>query len=489
MNRLILLVLAFTALNISLYAQPKGCATPPGKSKWLTEYQQSPESYPRSSDILYVPLTIHIVGTDGGAGYFSVEKLMDAFCTLQRDFEAADIQFFIEGDIRYINNSTYFNHSFGEGAEMMEIHNIPNTINCYIVADPAGACGYYSPWADGVAIAKSCNGANDHTWAHEIGHFLTLPHTFVGWEGVDYNHAEPTPDTVNEWPVELVDGSNCAEAADGFCDTPADYLSYRWPCNADSLSNQPQKDPTGAEFRSDGTLFMSYAFDACTSRFSQEQINAMRADLLGPRASFLYNQNPPVLIAPATPALSAPINDETIENTNVVELSWEPVPNASGYIVDLDLVLPNGAIFNFEYEETTENAISIMDLASDQSWRWRVRAYNLNDGCTDYSDFATFTTGLFINSTEERSGLSQLELFPVPQTAGQALSLNWTSEQSTPVTMRLINHTGQTIRTMTWETHAGINQRRISTADMAAGMYILMLENKQGSTYKRFVLK
>ena len=489
MKRLILLILALITLNTSTYAQPHGCATPPEKSKWLIEYQKSPESYPRSSEVLYVPLTIHIVGTDQGAGYFSVEKLMDAFCTLQQDFEASEIQFFIEGDIRYINNSTYYNHSFGEGADMMEIHNIPNTVNCYIVADPAGACGYFSPWRDGVALAKSCMAANDHTWAHEIGHFLTLPHTFIGWEGTDYNYGEPTPATVNDWPVELVDGSNCNEAADGFCDTPADYLSYRWPCNADSLSNQPQRDPTGEEFRSDGSLFMSYAFDACSSRFSQEQSNAMRANLLGERIDFLYNQNPPILIAPATPTLTYPIEDEIIENTNVVELSWEAVPNASGYIVDLDMILPNGAIFNFEYEETTATSLDITDLVTDKNWRWRVRAYNLNDGCTTYSDFSTFETGVFISSTKEIPGLEEVELFPIPQASGQALSLNWTSDKSMPITMKVINHTGQVIRTETWETLAGINQRRINTDGMAAGMYILVLENSQGINYKRFVLK
>lgn len=489
MKQLILLILAFITLNISLYAQPHGCATPPEKSKWLTEYQKSPESYPRSSEVLYTPLSIHIVGTDQGAGYFSKEKLMDAFCTLQQDFEASEIQFFIEGDIRYINNSTYYNHNYGQGADMMEIHNIPNTINCYIVADPAGACGYYTYGQDAVALAKSCMAANDHTWAHEIGHFLTLPHTFIGWEGTDYNYGEPTPTEVNEWPVELVDGSNCNEAADGFCDTPADYLSYRWPCNADSLSNQPQRDPTGEQFRSDGTLFMSYAYDACSSRFSQEQSNAMRANLLGPRFSFLYNQNPPVLIAPATPTLTAPINDEMVENTNIIELSWEPVPNASGYIVDLDMILPNGNIFNFEYEETTETSVSITDLASDKDWRWRVRAYNLNDGCATYSDFSTFVTGTFISNTKEIPGLSRVELFPVPQASGQVLSLNWASDKSMPVTMKVMNHTGQIIYTEAWETYTGLNQRSINTEGMAAGIYILLLENSQGRNYKRFVIK
>ena len=242
-------------------------------------------------------------------------------------------------------------------------------------------------------------------------------------------------------------------------------------------------------FVRDGSFFMSYANDACSNRFSQEQTDAMRANLTGPRASFLYNQNPPILIAPATPTLTSPINDEMVENTNTLVLSWEAVPNATGYVIDLDLIASNGSIFNFDYLETTETSIDVTDLVSDKNWRWRVRAYSLNDGCTTYSDFATFTTGAFISNTKEIPGLSQMELLPIPQASGQDLLLNWTAEQSMPITMKVVNHTGQLIKTHTWESLAGYNQRQINTDGMAAGMYILLLENSLGINYKRFVLK
>ncbi|NJK83014.1 MAG: hypothetical protein HC912_03555 [Saprospiraceae bacterium] len=42
---------------------------------------------------------------------------------------------------------------------------------------------------------------------------------------------------------------NCREAADGFCDTAADYLFDRWPCNNNAQSRQtsnrpPQEQPS-----------------------------------------------------------------------------------------------------------------------------------------------------------------------------------------------------------------------------------------------------
>lgn len=484
------LIILFLAIGWQINAQQvEGCATPPVKSEWLTEYQQNPAAYPRSSEILYVPITIHLVGTDVGNGYFSIESLLDAFCTLQSDFVDSEIQFFIEGDIRYIDNSTYYNHTFGEGAEMMYFHNIPNTINCYIVSDPAGACGYFSPGQDGVALAKSCMGVNDHTWAHEIGHFLSLPHTFLGWEGTDYDYSSPTPNFVNNFPVERLDGSNCNQAAGGFCDTEPDYLSYRWPCNGEQLSNQPQQDPEGEEFRSDGTLFMSYANDNCSSRFSGEQTGAMRANLLGPRASFLYNQNPPQPLDPSIATLVSPVNDELITEVGSLELSWEAIPDAVGYLVDLDLMLPNGSAYNFGNYHTSTNSYVVTGLVSDKAWRWSVRAYNLNDGCTTYSDFEQFTTGNFLTATQEVEGLSALSLFPVPQSAGNQVQLSWSMVESKDLQLRIINLTGQTLYTERFFSPAGKNSKQINTNDLAAGVYVLALETENGRSFKRLVLK
>ena len=76
--------------------------------------------------------------------------------------------------------------------------------------------------------------------------------------------------------VERVDGVNCDIAGDGFCDTPADYLNYRWNCNNQGLSNVTQTDPLGEKLKSDGSLIMSYSSDVCSYRFSEEQIAAMQ---------------------------------------------------------------------------------------------------------------------------------------------------------------------------------------------------------------------
>jgi hypothetical protein len=487
MKQIILFAIAIL-LSLNINAQQNPCATPPVKSEWLKTYQQNPGAYQRTSTTLYVPLTIHLVGRSSGSGHFPVAQLMDAFCTLQNDFAASNIQFFIEGEIRYINNDTYYEHTFLEGAEMMEIHNIPNTINCYIVGDPAGACGYYSPWRDGIANAKSCMGKNDHTWAHEIGHFLTLPHTFFGWEGVDYDLSQDTPVLIDDYPVEKTNGSNCQNSADGFCDTPADYLSYRWACNSEAFSNQLQRDPDGVEFRSDGSLFMSYSFDACGSRFSEEQIGAMRADLEGPRASFLYNQNPPTLLGAATPALISPIDDDLFGDVSSIELNWEALPNADGYFVDLDLILNNGNIFNVGNYHTNDNTYIVTNLVTDKNYRWRIRPYNLNDGCTIFSEFETFTTGNIISGTNEIPGLSEMRVFPTPQKVGQVVNIEWSMERSMDIEVKLVNLNGQLLQSMPINTVQGENRTRMNTTGLSAGVYVVIFENELGRSFQKLIL-
>lgn len=120
-----------------------------------------------------------------------------------------------------------------DGEDMMDENNVDDLLNVYFVSDPAGNCGYFSPSDNGVAVAKSCAMPGGTTIAHEFGHFFSLPHTFYGWE-----YGIPD-DEDQEW----VNGANCNSAADGFCDTPPDYLDYRWNC-----PGPLQTDPNGDTF-------------------------------------------------------------------------------------------------------------------------------------------------------------------------------------------------------------------------------------------------
>ena len=115
MKRVSLFVSLFLCAFLFLNSQiVKKCGTKPSEKqlKWLKKYLKDPSLYPITKrSVNYVPLKIHIVGDDNGNGYYSIEDLLYSICTLNEDYEPLDIQFYIYGDIDYINNSDYYDHS------------------------------------------------------------------------------------------------------------------------------------------------------------------------------------------------------------------------------------------------------------------------------------------------------------------------------------------------------------------------------------------
>ena len=513
----ILLASLLTAACLPLLNAQEGywtdpCGAPPGKSEWLKKYQQAPQAHYRSLDTLvYVPLTIHILGNDAGEGYFSTNKLLDALCKLNADYEQANIVFYVEGDVHYINNSAWYNHeTVVEGAEMMFANNVENTINTYFVSDPAGNCGYNLPYA-GIAIKKSCSDANEDTWAHEIGHNLSLPHPFLGWEGgvsydnsIPYDYNDPAPPYVTydytffkdtlildtliidtAW-VELVDGSNCQSAADGFCDTEPDYLAFRWLCNGNAQSQQEQTDPTGAKFRSDGTLIMGYAEDDCQARFTSEQIAAMRANLYEEKADYLSNQTPVPAVSDTPPTLTFPSNDELVQYDDVY-LEWEPVENASHYVVQVSL-LPNFSSSLAKEYLSTEPILLLNDLSSNRTYYWRVRAYNSHSFCTTPSESRQFKTAQ-LTSANAIEGVSAPNLFPNPAGSGETMLLEFESNSTFSGHLQWRSATGQLIYQKGVDITNGSNRLELSTSSLPSGLYFLWLESPRGRLVERVVVR
>ena len=489
--RLQLLLIFSGFFSIGLLSAQKAertCGTPPEINSWLAAYQQNPAAFPRSPDTLYVPLTIHLVGSDEGKGYFQAYRVLDAFCMLNQDYEPANIQFYLSGPFRYINSDKYFDHNYSGGIEMMSNNNQPNTINCYIVGNPAGNCGY-ALYSLGVALNKSCLGESDHTWAHEIGHYLSLPHTFNGWEGLEPDFNQPAPSMVNGRPVELADGSNCQLAGDGFCDTPADYLNFRWACQGNGLSPQQQKDPQGRLFRSDGSLLMSYALDDCANRLSLAQVEAVRANLEGPRVNLLSDHISPMPLAvpPAIPI--SPEQGQLITNVSFLELAWPAVQNAEGYVVELNLLSPLGAEQPFMVYYAEEASLEIRGLLSERSWAWRVRPYNRFDGCAPFSETFSFDTGNFISNTTEQASFSDFRVHPNPQAAGEAVRVEFELPYAFYLQLTLYSSTGQYVRHQPLDAHYGHNEITLSTAGLPAGLYWLGIEHTGGRKFIKIILQ
>ena len=449
---LIILSFCFCALTIA-QSELHPCGTKDHKSEWLTNFQRNKGLVDtRGGEKLYVPLTVHVVTNNDGTGKIAASALVGSLCTLNEDFEDANIEFYLQGGLKYLTQSEmYYHETSTEAALQMFELNVPNTINCYIVGFAAGNCGYNLPYA-GVVLSIGCTSPDDHTWAHEIGHNLSLPHPFLGWEGgYGYDGASvgssnssetfsvPAPETVlydytlfkdslyldtliiDTAFVEKVDGSNCEFAADGFCDTPPDYLAFRWTCNQSTgTSINTMLDPNGESFKSDASLIMSYANDECASRFSPEQNEAMRANLIDEKPGYLNNQIPPVSIEDPTIAYTYPVDGET-QSFDYIELAWEPVENATHYLVQIHL---NESLTATLWEDIVTDPNAIGDIPqgfADRDVFWTVAPFTNYEFCSDFQGSSTFFVSN-TSSTDEKS-IRNWNIVPSIINAGSTLSI------------------------------------------------------------------
>lgn len=161
-----------------------------------------------------------------------------------------------------------------EWDELQVLFHRDNCINVYyvnLIEEPAGFCGYAglgqirNLMTDGIVIQKqgSCCMSGSKTHAHELGHYFNLEHTFEVGHG-----------------AELVDGSNCATAGDGICDTPADpYVHEEKPIQVYVDQNchfvNMKKDAKGQYYDPMVGNIMSYYRDGCSCSFTYQQLLKM----------------------------------------------------------------------------------------------------------------------------------------------------------------------------------------------------------------------
>ncbi len=494
MQKLIFLTLGLY-VSFVVNAQHPHCGTFDHKTKWLTQFQQRLEKglvQKNLNEPLNIPMTIHLIGSDDGRGYLTIPTLLDALCTLNEDFEEWNIQFFIQ-DILYVANERWNSHAtFDIGREMVRANEVPNTFNIFFVSTAAGACGYANIDSYYSVVSKSCTGKGDHTWAHEIGHALSLNHTFYGWEAIGdrdsstYNFNLPAPEKIvyreAEVIVERVDGINCRVAADGFCDTEPDYLFNRWACNNNTRSRQQQTDPTGIAFNSDGSLIMSYAFDNCVSRFSEEQALAMRANLMEQknglgRMAMPFGRIEQTTILPLSPLDSGLVNAEN------GFLEWEAVEKATHYIVQVSR-LPSFPIFDVN-EVVTSNRIELPDLQIGRRYFWRVRPFNYYASCVPFSTRFTFTSTT-TTATKTIDLFDGIQIAPTLVRKNEPIHIAFTMPIQEKVFIRCMDLNGNVLYRKDYH---GLTEVVLEVPTSIEGLYLLQVIVGKEQTIKKIIVQ
>ncbi len=485
MYRLLLFGCLLVALQGSAQSDLARCGYT-GKDPWLEAYQRQPHVFPRSEETLYLPVKLHVVGKNDGTEFANIQQVLEAFCQMNEDFKESEIQFYLAGPINLIKNTNFHNAGTITTARLfMQQNKVPNAINAYVI-NSINVCGFAIRDL-GVLMAASCTSAEDHTFAHEVGHYLSLPHTFSGWEGVEQDFNKPAPASVNGIAVERASGRNCETAGDGFCDTPADYLQDRWPCSDEKRSNTVQLDPDSVAFTSDGSLIMSYANDNCVSKFSEEQTQAMRAYTLDKYSSLIRDEPDVEVPSGQDIDLLLPARNSTTAFYDEIQLTWSSLPDADIYLFQLHT---NALFANAPIEILTQDTSVFLEdvLQSNKTYYWRVRPLEYEAGfCTEWSDVYRFRTST-ITDVQDRALEARVEIFPNPS-YGETVTVQVSGLQTASrLDWELLDSFGRRIErgqagpTPEW-------RHTLNVGQLPAGIYLLRLQADGRQVTRRLVVQ
>lgn len=450
-----------------------------------------------------VSLTLHLVGDDDGFRRLTINRAFKLMCELNELMDTTNLYFFLN-DVKFINNTTWNADATNHYSNFSSLKE-DNTINVFIVGNTSSSdlCGVYVGTAvsqgnaggqDIIAISASC--ANAPTLSHEIGHFLSLPHTFYGWE--DRGTLGNSGNAPN-W-AERVDNSNCSTAGDKICDTPPDYLYARWSsldCSADgtvllNVDNENASveltDANGSSFTVDGTNIMSYSSNECMTYFSEDQIAAMHYNLENFRSEYIVDNVDETLIDEAVAIISPLASD--IVPFNQATLSWHPVPNATHYLVQVNFVPSFSPGLMVAEEITTTTSIDIFNLEPNRILRWRIIPYNgthtCENGFLNQFNVGDFSIGENDYAIDE---IAQVKLFPNPTATNRKLTLKIYTLEAVDVDFTIFNSIGQAVQNGQISLIKGTNFIRMQHSSLGKGVFILAIRREQQMIIERFVIQ
>lgn len=454
-------------------------ATPQVLSWWDTRAQTLQRIAAKGTQTYSVPVHIHIVGDDNGAGYYQTANAYELICELNQRFAPLQISYFLDDSITHINNSLYTNPSAPYVNQMMNTYNRSRVCNIYLVPNLTGLCGYtYFPnqgpaqGRGGIVLKNGCSLPGNSDPTHEMGHYFSLLHTFQDWN------------TAN---AELVNGSNCATKGDHFCDTRADWQDFRWNCPYTGS----HQDANGDYYMPDSSLYMGYSNVPCPTRFSPQQQQAIIYSRANDRPYLDSTAAPSYPVLTTTNLLLPVDGDMAVPSSNNAAFRWNKMAGATQY--NLLIILATATSFNTTVLNvvTPDTAYIVNSLQAGTSYKWEVLPLNYIQTCIapDASGIQRHNFGVvYANSVADVGGnIQRLALYPNPVSGIENLMLSLTLKSSTSIVVQLVALDGRIVFEQELKASAGKASYSIPAANLSSGMYCIRLRSADFDITRRFV--
>ena len=246
-----------------------------------------------SKDTLRIPVVHHISRRDNGTNPSVTNSTINRVLkVINENYKPAKIQFYTKA-IKNLDNSQW-NMSFSKQDDFREKRLLKSfedskALNIFYFnqitsnGNGIGATALFPNEGNNVKFSTSTLAiSNTATATHEIGHYLGLYH-------IDDDFKD------SQGRIELVDGSNCSEAGDKICDTPASPV-LNDSNTVDCFYVGNEKDPNGELYRPDIYNFMMSsgrtrgdAQGLCRREFTKGQIDKM-IEVLNSERSYLITR-------------------------------------------------------------------------------------------------------------------------------------------------------------------------------------------------------
>ncbi len=430
------------------------------------------------------PITVHNMRNDDGSGGANIFTFIDFMCDVTEFYAEFGVNLYIDEILNHDNTSWTTHNAL---STITFLNDVDNTMNIYMfktlpppASQPNGVlCGYYSPQYDVLALNSSAC-FNAATTIHEIGHFLSLPHTFFGLEGTGDNCGVYVTDG------EKVDGSNCATKADRICDTPPDNNALGG-LNCPGGTGCMQYDRDSVAFNPDPTNYMSYFDDGCLDKFTDGQKAVVTDHIETYRQAFLPDTPPNYSPVVETTQLNSPLEGEEKPYDNV-SFSWTPVEHASIYYFEINRLSNFSPSFTIESHFVSDTQYNSTDLSANTTYYWRIIPYNGAVPCPGIEVRGSFMTNDQSVDIEDVTGLESFEVSPNPAMNQQSVTVTLQSNRSMAGTLNLYNVTGQLLHRQEINVLSSANLYSVNVQDLATGLYIVQLDFEEGSVQQKLII-